>query len=178
MTLDERFATFLAKDPQVPASAYVAPQATLIGDVRLGEQASVWPGCVLRGDINYIRIGDRSNVQDGAIVHLADDFPVLVGKDVTIGHAAIIHACTIEDECLVGMGATIMDGAVIGHNSIVGAGALVTNGANIPPGSLVIGSPAKIARELSSEEQARIKKWAHKYTLVSAAHKAKNAARP
>lgn len=178
MTLDERFATFLAKDPQVPASAYVAPQATLIGDVRLGEQASVWPGCVLRGDINYIKIGDRSNVQDGTIVHLADDFPVLVGKDVTIGHAAIVHACTIEDECLVGMGATIMDGAVIGHNSIVGAGALVTNGTKIPPGSLVLGSPAKIARELSPEEQARIKKWAQKYTLVAAAHKAKNASRP
>ncbi len=175
MTVEERLATFLATDPQVPASAYVAPQATLIGDVRLGEQSSVWPACVLRGDINYIQIGDRSNVQDGTIVHLADDYPVIVGKDVTIGHAAIIHACVIEDECLIGMGATVMDGAVIGQNSIVGAGALVTQGTKIPPGSLVIGSPAKVARSLTAEEQARLKKWAQKYTVVAAAHKARNA---
>ncbi len=174
MTLEERFETFLAKDPQVPASAYVAPQATLIGDVRLGDQASVWPACVLRGDINYIQIGDRSNVQDGTIVHLADDFPVTVGDDVTIGHAAIIHACIIENECLVGMGATVMDGSVIGHNSIIGAGALVTPGTRIPPGSLVVGSPAKVKRSLSDEEQSNIKTWAAKYVKVAAAHRAKH----
>lgn len=171
MTLDEQFETFLAKDPQVPTSAYVATQATVIGDVRLGEHASVWPACVLRGDINYIQIGDRSNIQDGTIVHLADDFPVRIGNDVTVGHAAIVHACTIEDECLIGMGATVMDGAVIGHNSIVGAGALVTPRTQIPPGSLVVGSPAKVKRALSADEQAKIKDWAAKYVKVSAGHK-------
>lgn len=173
MTTEERLEKHLGANPIIPASAYVAAQATVVGDVRLGEQASVWPACVLRGDINYIEIGARSNVQDGTIVHLADDFPVIVGHDVTIGHAAIIHACTIESECLIGMGATVMDGAVIGHNSIVGAGALVTQGTKVPPGSLVIGSPAVVKRSLSAEEQGRIKQWAAKYLKVSAAHKAK-----
>lgn len=173
MTTEERLAAFLSKDPQVPPSAYVAPQATLIGDVRLGEQASVWPGCVLRGDINYIQVGARSNIQDGAIVHLADEFPCIIGDDVTVGHAAIVHACTIENECLIGMGALVMDGAVIGHNSIVGARALVTQGAVIPPGSLVLGSPATVRRALSQEEQDGLKYWAAKYIKVAAAHKAK-----
>lgn len=175
MTLDEQFEAFLAKEPTIPESAYIAPGAHLIGDVRLGEQASVWPACVLRGDINYIEIGDRSNVQDGSIVHLADDLPVIVGKDVTIGHGAIIHACTIEDECLIGMGSTVLDGSVIGHNSIVGAGALVTPRTIIPPGSMVLGAPAKVVRQLSDEEQAKLKSWAAKYVRVSAAHKAKHA---
>lgn len=173
MTLEDRLKTFLGKSPTIPSTAYVAPQATVIGDVRLGEHASVWPGCVLRGDINYIKIGEGSNVQDGTIVHLADNYGVDVGDYVTIGHAAIVHACTIEDECLIGMGSTVMDGAVIGHNSIVGAGALVTQGTKIPPGSLVIGSPAKVVRQLSDEEQSKLKSWAEKYVKVSAAHKAK-----
>lgn len=173
MTIDEQFETFLAKDPQVPDSAYVANEATVIGDVRLGENASVWPACVLRGDINYIKVGDRSNVQDGSIVHLADDLPVDIGDDVTIGHGAIIHACTIENECLVGMGATVLDGAVLGHNSIIGAGSLVTPRTIIPPGSMVMGAPAKVKRALSEEEQGKIKDWAAKYVKVSAAHKAR-----
>lgn len=173
MTTEERLQKFLAKNPTVPQSAYVAPQATVIGNVRLGEQASVWPGCVLRGDINYIQIGDRSNVQDGTIVHLADDYPVVVGSDVTIGHAAIIHACTIEDECLIGMGATILDGAVIGRQSIIGARALVTGNTRIPEGSLVMGSPARVKRQLSPEEREKIKYWAHKYTIVSETHKSR-----
>jgi len=173
MTTEERLQRFLAKDPIVPKSAYVAQQATVIGDVRLGEQASVWPGCVLRGDINYIQIGDRSNVQDGTIVHLADDFPVVVGSDVTIGHDAIIHACTIEDECLIGMGATILDGAVIGRQSIIGARALVTGNTRIPEGSLVMGSPARVKRQLSPEEREKIKYWAHKYTIVSETYKSR-----
>ncbi|MBD5778475.1 gamma carbonic anhydrase family protein [Pelagicoccus sp. NFK12] len=173
MTLEEQFETFLAKDPQVPESAYVANEATVIGDVRLGENASVWPACVLRGDINYIEVGDRSNVQDGTIVHLADDYPVKIGQDVTIGHGAIIHACTIEDECLIGMGATVLDGSVIGRNSIVGAGALVTPRTIIPPGSMVMGAPARVKRALTDEEQANIKNWAAKYVKVSAAHKAR-----
>lgn len=173
MTTEERLQTFLTKDPTIPDSAYIANEATVIGDVTLGEQASVWPGCVLRGDINSIEIGDRTNVQDGTIVHLADDYGVKIGKDVTIGHGAIIHACDIQDECLIGMGAVIMDGAVIGKNSIIGARALVTQNTVIPPGSLVMGSPAKVKRSLSEEERSRIAYWAGKYIKVSSAHKAK-----
>ncbi len=173
MTTEERLERYLSKDPAIPDTAYVANEATVIGSVVLGEHASVWPSCVLRGDINSIEIGDRSNIQDGTIVHLADDYGVEIGNDVTIGHAAIIHACKIEDECLIGMGATIMDGAVIGKNSIIGAGSLVTGLTNVPPGSLVLGSPAQIARSLTPEEQSGIKSWAAKYVKVAAAHKAK-----
>ena len=173
MKTEERLAKHLSKEPQIAASAYVAAEATVLGDVRIGDQASVWPSCVLRGDINSISIGDRTNVQDGTIVHLADDFGVVVGNDVTIGHAAIIHACTIEDECLIGMGARVMDGAVIGRCSIVGAGALVTQGTIVPPGSMVLGAPAKVKKTLNDDEQAGMKEWAAKYVIVAAAHKAK-----
>lgn len=171
MTLEERLNTFLGKDPTIDPTAYVAPGATVIGDVRMGARTSIWPGAVARGDINYIEIGEGSNVQDGTIVHLADDYPVVIGKYVTIGHAAIIHACTIEDECLIGMGATILDGAVIGHHSIIGANALVTQNTIIPPGSMALGAPAKVVKTLTEEQQAGLKKWAEKYVLVSAAHK-------
>jgi carbonic anhydrase/acetyltransferase-like protein (isoleucine patch superfamily) len=146
----------------------------LIGDVRLGPHASVWPGCVLRGDINFIEIGEATNVQDGTIIHLADDYPIRIGRYVTIGHAAIIHACTIEHECLIGMRATILDGAVIGHNSIIGAGALITQDTIIPPGSLVLGMPGKITRTLEQQEQTDIRKWAEKYVKVAAAHRARS----
>ncbi len=173
MTLDEQFATFLAKDPAIDPTAYIAPGATLIGDVRISARASVWPGCVLRGDINFIEIGESTNVQDGTIIHLADDHPVRVGKFVTIGHAAMLHACTIEDECLIGMRATVLDGAVIGRNSIIGQ-ALVTQGMIVPPGSLVLGVPGKITRTLSAEEQAGIRGWAEKYIKVAEAHRARN----
>ena len=174
MTLEEQFATFLAKDPTVDGTAYIAPGATIIGDVRIGPRASVWPGCVLRGDINFIEIGEATNVQDGTIIHLANDYPVRIGRFVTIGHAAMIHACTMEDECLIGMRATILDGAVIGKNSIVGAQALVTQGMIVPPGSLVIGVPGKITRTLDPEEQAGIRRWAEKYVEVAEAHRAKH----
>lgn len=173
MTHQERLETYLNKTPTVPESAYVAEGAYLMGDVTLGENASIWPCCVVRGDINYIRIGDRSNVQDGTVVHLADDYPVEIGNDVTIGHKALIHACAIEDECLIGMGAIVMDGAVVGKQSIIGAGALVTQGTIIPPGSMVMGTPARVKRELSKEERENIKNWAAKYVEVSAFHKAK-----
>ncbi len=139
------------------------PNATVVGDVTLHEEASVWYGAVLRGDINRIVIGARSNLQDNAVIHLSDDYPAIVGELVTVGHSAIIHACTIDDEVLIGMGAIILDGAEIGARSIIGANALVTVGKKIPPGSLVYGSPARVVSQLSLDEQSGIKKWALKY---------------
>lgn len=173
MTVEERLGKFLDKEPQIDPSAYVARGAILLGDVRLGPKSSVWHNCVLRGDINSIEIGEGSNVQDGTIVHLADNYGVKVGKYVTIGHAAMIHACTIGDGCLIGMQATILDGAEIGEGSIVGANSLVTNGTKIPPGSLVMGVPAKVVRPLKPEELGKGRAFAEKYVKVSAAHKAK-----
>jgi len=171
MTVEERLELHLTREPEIDPSAYVAKEAVLMGDVKIGPKASVFPMCVLRGDINSIEIGEGSNVQDGTMVHLADDYAVKVGKYVTIGHAAMIHACTIEDECLIGMKATILDGAVIGARSIIGAGALVTKGTIIPPGSLVMGMPAKVVKQLTEEQQSKIRYWAEKYTQVSAYHK-------
>jgi carbonic anhydrase/acetyltransferase-like protein (isoleucine patch superfamily) len=171
MTPEERLETFLGKDPTIDPTAYVAPEATVIGDVRMGPRSSIWPSAVVRGDINFIEIGEGSNVQDGTIVHLADDYPVIIGKHVTIGHAAIIHACVIEDECLIGMGATVLDGAVIGHHSIIGANALVTQGTVIPPGSMALGAPAKVVKTLTEAQQAGLRKWAEKYIGVSQAHR-------
>jgi gamma-carbonic anhydrase len=149
--------------PRIHPSAFVVPNATVIGDVTLEEESSVWYGAVLRGDINRIVVGPRSNVQDGVVIHLSDDFAAIVGELVTIGHNAIVHACTIEDEVLVGMGATILDGSEIGARSIIGANALVTTGTIIPAGSLVVGSPARVVRALDEAEQGTIKKWALKY---------------
>ncbi len=173
MTVEERLSKHLSKNPQIDPTAYVARGAILVGDVRIGPRASVWHNCVLRGDINSIEIGEGSNVQDGTMVHLADDYGVKVGKFVTIGHAAMIHACTIGDECLIGMQATILDGAEIGEQSIVGAHSLVTNGTKIPPGSLVMGVPAKVVRPLTPAERAKGRYLAEKYVTVSSTHKAK-----
>ncbi|MEP6821475.1 MAG: gamma carbonic anhydrase family protein [Chthoniobacterales bacterium] len=153
--------------PRLHPSAFVASNAIVVGDVSLGEDTSVWYGAVLRGDINRIVIGARSNIQDCAVVHLSDDYSAIVGELVTVGHSAIIHACTIDDEVLVGMGAIILDGAEIGARSIIGANALVTAGKQIPPGSLVYGSPARVVSQLSLEEQSGIKKWALKYVATA-----------
>src|SRR5277367_5050437 len=156
-------ARFLFVHPQIDPSAYVAREAVIMGDVRLAAHASVWPTSVLRADINYIEIGEGSNIQDGTIVHLAEDLPVIVGKLVTVGHRAILHACTVEDNCLIGMGAVILDGAVIGRGSIIGAHALLTKDAQIPPGSLVMGTPGKVVRALRPDEIAGIRIWADHY---------------
>ena len=170
MTVQERLARHFERQPDVARAAFVAANATVIGDVTLGAGSSVWYGCVLRGDINSIVIGDGSNVQDGTIVHLADDFGVKVGDHTTIGHSAIIHACEIGNECLIGMGATVLDGAKIGDRCIVGANALVTQRFVAPPGSMILGSPAKVVRPLTEAEQAGLRRWAEKYVEVARAH--------
>jgi gamma-carbonic anhydrase len=154
---------FLRKKPMLGKNVFIAKNATVIGDVTLGAHSSVWYGAVLRGDINCIIVGHHSNIQDNAVLHLADDFPCLLGNWVTVGHGAIVHACTVGDEVLVGMGAVILDGAIIGKQSLIGARALVTQETKIPSGSLVLGAPAKVVRKLSKEERAGLKWWAQKY---------------
>ena len=173
MDIEERLHTYLDKDPQIDPSAYVSKTAVLVGDVRIAKDASVWPNCVLRADINSIELGECSNIQDGSVVHLADDAGVKIGENTTIGHGAIIHACTIGDGCLIGMGAIILDKAVIGDHSIVGAGALVTKNTVIPEGSLVLGSPAKVVKQLDAEKQKGLEYWAHKYAKLARANREK-----
>ena len=154
---------YLSKRPRLGRRVYIAAGAVVVGDVRLGDCSSVWYHAVLRGDINRIIVGHHTNIQDAAVLHLSDDFPCRLGNYVTIGHGAIVHACSIGDEVLVGMGAIILDGAVVGAQSLIGAGALVTQGTRIPPGSLVVGSPARVARRLTRAERLRLKSWAVKY---------------
>ncbi|MEO7318571.1 MAG: gamma carbonic anhydrase family protein [Chthoniobacteraceae bacterium] len=175
MSLDERLTRFLEKPPSVDPTAFIANGADVIGDVTLAAESSVWFQAVLRADINRIVIGPRSNIQDGAVIHLADDFGTYVGELVTVGHKAILHACTIGDEVLVGMGAIVLDGAEVGARSIIGAGALITGGKKFPEGSLIIGSPAKAVRTLSLDEQAGIKVWAEKYVALSRAYRERRA---
>lgn len=170
MTVQERIAAHLGKTPELARALFVAKNATVVGDVVLGARSSVFYGAVLRGDINVIRVGEGTNIQDNAVVHMADDAGAFIGAWSTIGHAAIIHACAIGDECLIGMGATILDHAKIGSRSIVGANSLVSQRFECPPGSLVYGSPAKIIRILSDEEQRAIRGWAEKYIEVAKAH--------
>lgn len=149
--------------PEIAESAFLAASADVIGRVRIGDESSIWYNTTLRGDINEIVIGPRSNVQDNAVVHLADEYGCYLGELVTVGHGAIVHACEIKDEVLVGMGATVLDGVVVGERSIIGANALVTGGMEIPPGSLVLGSPGKVVRALTRKEQDGVKVWAEKY---------------
>jgi gamma-carbonic anhydrase len=153
----------LKKSPTIHSRAWVVPGATVIGDVILEEESSVWYGAVLRGDINRIVIGPRSNIQDNAVVHVDTNYPTTMGELVTVGHTAIVHACTIDNEVLIGMGSVILDDVEVGARSIVGANALVTIGMKIPPGSLVLGSPAKIRRQLTLDEQKDIARWAWSY---------------
>lgn len=154
---------FLRARPTLGEGVYLARGAVVVGDVTLGDHASVWYHAVLRGDLNRIVVGHHTNIQDAAVLHLADEFPCLVGHHVTVGHAAIVHACTVADEVLIGMGAVILDGAVIGAQSLVGARALVTQGTQVPPGSLVLGAPATVVRALTPEERAKLKTSAARY---------------
>jgi len=139
--------------PTVPQTAFLAPTATVIGDVVLGENASVWFNTVLRGDMNFIRIGDRTNIQDNSTIHVTRDTgPTVVGNDVVGGHQIILHGCTIKDRVLVGMGSIVLDGAEVGEESIVAAGSLVSPGKKFPPRSLILGSPARVVRQVTDEE--------------------------
>jgi gamma-carbonic anhydrase len=174
MTLYDRLQKYFSKTPDRARAAFVAANATVLGDVTLGALSSVWYGCVLRGDINSIVVGEGTNIQDGTVVHLADDYGVRIGNYTTVGHAAIIHACDIGDECLIGMGATILDGARIGDGCIVGANSLVTQRFVAPPGSMILGSPAKVVRQLTPEERAGLRHWAEKYIEVAKAHAARS----
>jgi carbonic anhydrase/acetyltransferase-like protein (isoleucine patch superfamily) len=172
MTHAERLARHLGKTPDISRAIFIAPNSTINGDVVLGPGSSVFYGAVLRGDIQEIRVGEGTNIQDNAIVHLADEYAAVIGAWCTIGHAAIVHACTIGDECLIGMGATILDGAQIGARSIVGANSLVSQRFVCPPGSMVYGSPAKVIRPLTDAEKAGLRPWAEKYVEVARAHAA------
>jgi carbonic anhydrase/acetyltransferase-like protein (isoleucine patch superfamily) len=150
--------------PRVHPTAYIDDSAQVIGDVEIGEESSVWMTVVIRGDVNRVRIGRRSNVQDGCVVHvMKDTHATIIGDDVTIGHAAVIHGCTIDDRCLIGMGAILLNGAHVGSGSIIAAGTLVVENMRILPRSLVMGSPAKVKRLLNDDEVAEIQMYADRY---------------
>jgi len=174
MTLEDRLRLHLGRTPDIARAAWVAPNATVVGDVTLGPQSSVFYGAVLRGDIARIVVGEGTNLQDNVIVHLADDVDAVIGAWCTVGHRAIIHACTVGDECLIGMGSTLLDRARIGARSLIGANALVPEGFTCPPGSLVLGMPARVVRPLTAEEQAGLRRWAEKYVVVAKAHAARS----
>lgn len=157
--------------PKLGTNTWIAPSADVIGNVTLGDECSIWFGCVVRGDVHYITIGDRTNIQDLSMIHvthykkedMSDGNPTIIGSDVTIGHRVMMHGCTIEDACLIGMSATILDGAVIGRESIVGAGSLVTKNKVFAPRSLIMGSPAKLVRELNDDEVKELYASAARY---------------
>lgn len=167
---------FLGLHPRLAGDNFVASTAAVIGDVTLGRDASIWYGASLRGDVHFIEIGARSNVQDNATVHVSrGTHPCVIGEGVTIGHNAVVHGCTVEDDCLIGMAAVVLDGAVIGAGSLVGAGALVTGNTVVPPRSLVLGSPAKVVRSLSDDEVETIRANAAHYVRMSAMYRGEGA---
>ncbi|MBS1818824.1 MAG: gamma carbonic anhydrase family protein [Acidobacteria bacterium] len=150
--------------PRVHPTAFIDDSAQVIGDVEIGEESSVWMLCVIRGDVHRIRIGHRSNIQDGTVIHvMKDTHPTTIGNDVTVGHAAVVHGCTIEDRCLIGMGAILLNGVTVGTGSIVAAGSLLPEGTQVPPRSLVMGSPGKVRRTLSDADLDEIQMYADRY---------------
>src|SRR3981081_945863 len=157
MTREPDIRPYRGTPPEIPAPAYIDPAAVIIGDVVIGEDSSVWPCTVIRGDVHYIRIGARTNIQDGSVLHvMRDEGPLILGDDVTVGHSVTLHGCTIESRCLIGMGAVILNGVTIGAGSIVAAGTLVPARDAMPPGSLVVGHPGKVKRPLTAADQAAI----------------------
>ncbi|MFC1618308.1 gamma carbonic anhydrase family protein [Candidatus Neomarinimicrobiota bacterium] len=164
---------FSGKRPQIPASAFIAPGVDVIGDVILSEETSIWFGCVVRGDIHYIRIGRRTNIQDNCTIHVTElDYPTIVGDEVTVGHNVILHGCTIGDRCLIGMGAVVMDDVEVGEGSLIAAGAVVIPGTKVEPGSLYAGVPAKFRRPVSDEERQLIIDRAEEYIQLARQYKA------
>ncbi len=160
--------TIDGKTPQLGQRVFLAETCSVIGDTIIGDDSSVWYSTVIRGDVMPIRIGARTSIQDGTVIHVTSDFSgTTIGDDCTVGHAAIVHACTVEDGCLIGMGSILLDGVVVGRGSLVGAGALVTPGTVIPPGSLVIGSPAKVKREINAKEREQILYGAKHYVELA-----------
>jgi carbonic anhydrase/acetyltransferase-like protein (isoleucine patch superfamily) len=152
------------KRPEIAASAYIDPAAVIIGDVVIGADSSVWPCAVIRGDVHHIRIGARTNIQDGSVLHvMRDEYPLILGDDVTVGHSVTLHGCTVESRCLIGIGAILLNGVTIGTGSIVAAGSLLTERTVIPPGSLVVGQPGKVKRMLTPVDQATIQDYAARY---------------
>jgi carbonic anhydrase/acetyltransferase-like protein (isoleucine patch superfamily) len=161
----------LGKHPTIDPSAFLAETCAVIGDVVIGAESSIWYGTVVRGDVMPIRIGARTSVQDNAVIHVTSHrYGTTIGDDCTIGHGAIVHACVVEDFCLIGMGSIILDGARIGRGSLVGAGALVTPGTDIPPGSLVVGAPAKVKRAVTEKEIEQIREGAEHYVELTRAY--------
>lgn len=160
--------SFLGRSPSLAVDVYVADSAVVVGDVTLGEEASIWFGASLRGDVHWIEIGAGSNVQDNATVHVSrGTHPCRIGAGVTVGHNAVVHGCTVGDDCLIGMGAVILDGAVIGEGAIVGAGALVAMNTQVPPRSLVLGTPARLVRDLTDDEVESNRRNASHYVRMS-----------
>ena len=164
--------SFRGAVPEVAASAYIDPAAQVIGNVKIGERASVWPNATLRGDINTITIGDDSNIQDNSVLHVDEGaFPLNIGERVTVGHSVVLHGCTIEDDCLIGIGAIVLNGARIGKGSVIAASALVGEGVEIPPGSMVMGVPGKVRREITPEERERFSTNAQHYVDLRARYR-------
>jgi carbonic anhydrase/acetyltransferase-like protein (isoleucine patch superfamily) len=161
--------------PALGARAYVDPSAQVIGAVELAEDASVWMNTVVRGDVNHIRVGARSNVQDNCVLHVTAQHPTVLAEDVTVGHSVTLHGCTIERLCLVGIGAIVLNGVVVGEESIVAAGALVPEGMQVPPRSVVMGAPAKVRREVSEQERAGLRRYAENYVRYKDEYRAAEA---
>ncbi len=162
---------FEDRAPSLPEEYYVAENATVIGDVSLGEQSSIWCGAVLRGDIEPIIVGARSNIQDNSVAHTSRGQPVVLGEDVTVGHKVTLHGCKVGNNCLIGMGAILLDGCEIGDNCIIGAGALVAQHRKIPAGSLAVGSPGRVIRKLSQEDFSAIRSFAERYVALQARYR-------
>jgi carbonic anhydrase/acetyltransferase-like protein (isoleucine patch superfamily) len=162
---------FEERTPEIAASCYIADNATVIGDVVLREESSIWFGAVLRGDIEPVVVGHRSNIQDNSVAHTSNGFPVVLGEDVTVGHKVTLHGCRIGNNCLIGMGAILLDGCEIGDNCIVGAGALVKQGYKVPAGSLVVGSPARVIRKLGEDDFKNIHHYSERYVDLQARYR-------